>query len=74
MSSTQHLALDVGSFKLLGSYDEAVWGDPKDIESHQDIQEWVKGLREDGGGGCVSQPVRLIPMPNVLRHRLLVTC
>ena len=55
MSVNEHLALEVRTFTLIGSFDASVWGPPKDIQSEKDIQEWVQGMREGNGGGCVYQ-------------------
>ncbi|GJE94422.1 hypothetical protein PsYK624_105910 [Phanerochaete sordida] len=53
MSTFEHLTLEVRTFTVIGSFDAAVWGAPKDIESEKSIQEWVHGLREGNGGGNV---------------------
>ena len=45
------LALDCDSVSLLGSYDEALFGSPREVETNNDLRLWSEGLRQDGGGG-----------------------
>ena len=51
MSDTETIALEVGTFSVLGADHEGIFGDPANIEIHEDIQEWIAGLKEGGGGG-----------------------
>ena len=59
MSKSCHLALEVNDFDLKGSYGEDTWGSPKSVETADPICDWVAGLKEDGGGGCVDSAVIL---------------
>jgi hypothetical protein len=45
------LAIDCDSVSLLGSFDEARFGNPTGIETNSDLRLWSDGLRQHGGGG-----------------------
>jgi hypothetical protein len=45
------LAIDCDSVSLFGSFDEARFGSPKEVEANNDLRLWSEGLRQDGGGG-----------------------
>ena len=45
------LAFDCDSISLVGSYDEAPFGSPREVETNNDLRLWSEGLRQDGGGG-----------------------
>ncbi|KAJ7594834.1 hypothetical protein C8J56DRAFT_927750 [Mycena floridula] len=49
----RHLALECNKFKVLGSQGDMKWGDPKDVEQNQDINDWRIGLSKDGGDGNI---------------------
>ena len=51
MSSDESLAFEVGEVDILGADHEGVFGNPCSVETHEDIQEWVAGLKEGGGAG-----------------------
>lgn len=51
MSLNSSLALDVDSAVDLGSHGEGEWKQPKTLEKHKDINEWMIGLGQDGGAG-----------------------
>ncbi|KAL5528592.1 hypothetical protein ACEPAF_7728 [Sanghuangporus sanghuang] len=53
MTDTETIALEVGEFRILGADHEGIFGNPTSIEMHEDIQEWVSGLKEGGGGGNI---------------------
>ncbi|PCH36182.1 hypothetical protein WOLCODRAFT_166741 [Wolfiporia cocos MD-104 SS10] len=53
MSSSEHLALDVGSFEFKGAFDDPVWGTPVDVETDRRVAVWLEGLRQHGGAGNV---------------------
>ena len=55
MSKYEHLVLDVRTFQLVGSFGANQWDSPKDIETAEDMQLWVQGLRSGNGGGCVDR-------------------
>lgn len=45
-----HISLDVDFVKLLGIGGH-LFGNPRDLESDENMKEWMLGLRQDGGGG-----------------------
>lgn len=51
LSNQSVLAFDCDSITLVGSFDEARFGSPTEIESNRDLRLWSEGLRQDGGGG-----------------------
>jgi hypothetical protein len=51
LTSQRVLAIDCDSVSLVGSFDEARFGNPTEIESNNDLRLWSEGLRQDGGGG-----------------------
>ncbi|KAH9942470.1 uncharacterized protein BXZ73DRAFT_97879 [Epithele typhae] len=53
MSSQATLYFEVDAFEARGSYGEPMWGEPVEVESDQNIKEWIHGLRRDGGAGNV---------------------
>ena len=53
MSEKSTLFLDVDEILFKGSFGEAMWDSPVDIADDKNIKDWIRGLREDGGGGCV---------------------
>ncbi len=54
MTKSSFIALEVGSFGLMGSLNAEIWGSPRDITSDPLVLEWCKGLSDGGGGGYVS--------------------
>ena len=58
MSEKPTLFMDVDEIALKGSHAESMWGSPVDITCDSDIKDWVHGLREDGGAGCVPYSFR----------------
>lgn len=53
MEDIERLALEVGEITFVGGEHESVHGEPKDLDCDEDMHEWMKGLREGGGGGYV---------------------
>lgn len=51
MSVDERIAFEIGTFDILGAAQENIFGNPTSIETQEDIQEWIAGLREGGGGG-----------------------
>ena len=51
MSDESFLAIECNAFSTIGSYGEAMFGDPKSVEKDKDLREWSDGLRKGGGAG-----------------------
>lgn len=47
------LAIECLWFSILGSSGEAIFGDPKPITNHSDLNQWSECLKRDGGAGYV---------------------
>ncbi|KAF8554167.1 hypothetical protein OG21DRAFT_1603650 [Imleria badia] len=47
-----HISLEIGHVKSVG-VGAHLFGNPRDVESDENLKEWVVGLRQDGGGGNV---------------------
>lgn len=56
MTIAETLALNVDYVENFGGTGEYEFGSPRTLETHKDIDEWMKGLRAGGGSGCVSDP------------------
>jgi hypothetical protein len=55
MTVEETLALDVDYVQIVGAAGEPEFGSPRTLEeTHQDINEWMEGLRAGGGNGYVS--------------------
>jgi hypothetical protein len=54
MTLDKHLALEIGGIKrLLGSPGDAVGSQKVDVESHQELRDWMHALRQDTTSVCV---------------------
>ena len=53
MDAKERLAIEVNEISIAGSAQEGVFGNPKDLEQDEEMRDWIAGLREGGGGGCV---------------------
>lgn len=51
MSEMSYIAIHCESFSPIGSFGEDTFGSPKLLDSNCDLEEWVEGLRKDGGAG-----------------------
>ncbi|KAH0827829.1 hypothetical protein J3R83DRAFT_3455 [Lanmaoa asiatica] len=47
-----HMSLEISHVSSIGSGGH-LFGNPRDLESDENMKEWVLGLRQDGGGGNV---------------------
>ena len=45
-----HISLEIDHVTLIGTSGH-LFGNPRDLESDENMKEWVLGLRQDGGGG-----------------------
>jgi hypothetical protein len=53
MTVLETVALNVDCVKIVGGAGESVFGSPQVLEFHNDLNEWVVGLRAGDGSGCV---------------------
>jgi hypothetical protein len=51
LSSHCVLAIECDSISLFGSFDEARFGSPREVEANVDLNLWSEGLKHAGGGG-----------------------
>lgn len=56
MTPESTLFLDVDEILFKGSFGEPMWGSPVDVARDASMREWIRGLRQDGGAGCVRFP------------------
>lgn len=54
MSVSETLALNVDSVKILGAAGEPEFGSPRTLDNHDELNDWIEGLRTGDGSGCVS--------------------
>ncbi|TFK44635.1 hypothetical protein BDQ12DRAFT_730668 [Crucibulum laeve] len=59
MSTHYQLALECNSVSLIGSISEAMFGNPKPIDTHPALKDWSEGLVKDGGAGNILRDRRL---------------
>ncbi|KAH9985793.1 hypothetical protein BJV74DRAFT_988612 [Russula compacta] len=53
MTVLEKLALNVDHVQIFGSAGEPEFGSPRTLETHNDIKEWMEGLRAGDGSGNV---------------------
>ncbi|KAI0829790.1 hypothetical protein BC628DRAFT_1068446 [Trametes gibbosa] len=53
MTDHARLYLDVDEIVVIGCHGQPTWGAPKDIAQDANIEEWMLGLQQHGGGGNV---------------------
>ena len=51
LDSVERLALEVNLLRVIGSDGAGLFGDPKDLETNEDMRAWCEGLRNGGGDG-----------------------
>ncbi|KAL5485275.1 hypothetical protein ACEPAI_7917 [Sanghuangporus weigelae] len=77
MTDTETIALEVGEFRILGADHEGIFGNPTSIEMHEDMQEWISGLKEGGGGGNIlkrpKEEIAEVRPPQVKQQLVLPT-
>ena len=54
MTVLEALALTVDYIQIHGAEGEPVFGSPQPLDSHEELIEWIEGLRASDGSGCVS--------------------
>lgn len=51
MSAHPRLAMECEEFSIIGASGEGVFGNPRVVESNEDLRMWSEGLRQHGGAG-----------------------
>jgi hypothetical protein len=54
MTVSQTLALNVDHVRLIGGAGEPEAGSPRTLDTHNELNDWIEGLRAGDGSGCVS--------------------
>lgn len=70
MTVLENLALNVDHVQIFGSAGEPEFGSPRILEAHDDIKQWMEGLRAGDGSGCVPEVLTLQPWSNVVQKCL----
>jgi hypothetical protein len=70
MTVSETLALNVDSVRSLGGVGEPDFGSPRTLENHNELNDWIEGLRASDGSGCVSVVRTSKPGINVLQKCL----
>jgi hypothetical protein len=47
------LALNVDYVRIMGAAGEPEFGSPRTLEYHDELKDWIEGLRAGDGSGCV---------------------
>lgn len=53
MTVSETLALNVDDIKIIGAAGEPEFGFPRTLDNHEELNEWIEGLRAGDGSGCV---------------------
>jgi len=53
MTVSEALALSVDYVQIMGGVGEPEFGSPRTLDSHDELNEWIEGLRTGDGSGCV---------------------
>jgi hypothetical protein len=73
MTVSETLALNVDYVQIIGGAGEPEFGSPRTLDNHNELNEWIEGLRAGDGSGCVlaTQPRNdgLIFRRNILKLR-----
>jgi hypothetical protein len=72
MTVSETLALNVDNVRTLGGAGEPDFGSPRTLENHNELNDWIEGLRAGDGSGCVSAVPTSKPGINVLQKCLEV--
>jgi hypothetical protein len=66
MSISETLALNVDYVKIVGAVGEPEFGSPRTLDTHNELNEWMEGLRAGGGSGYVPSFSTPRPRRNVV--------
>lgn len=53
MTVSETLALNVDYVAIVGGAGEPEFGSPRTLDDHNELNDWIEGLRAGGGNGCV---------------------
>jgi hypothetical protein len=53
MTVSETLALNVDHVRLVGGAGEPEFGSPRTLDNHNELNDWIEGLRAGDGSGCV---------------------
>ncbi len=53
MTVSETLALTVDYIETMGGVGEPEFGSPQTLDDHNELNDWIEGLRAGGGSGCV---------------------
>jgi hypothetical protein len=53
MTTSETLALNVDYVKTMGGVGKPEFGSPRNLDNHNELNEWIEGLRAGDGSGCV---------------------
>lgn len=51
MSIQETISLHVDDIQIVGGAGEPEFGSPRALETHDDLKEWIEGLRAGDGSG-----------------------
>lgn len=66
MSTSETLALNVDYVQVVGAAGERKFGDPCTLDTHNELNEWMEGLRAGDGSGYVLSFLTSRPRRNVV--------
>jgi hypothetical protein len=53
MTVLETLALNVDYVQIMGAAGEPEFGSPRTLDNHNELNDWIEGLRAGDGSGCV---------------------
>jgi hypothetical protein len=53
MTISETLALNVDYVQTMGAVGEPEFGSPRTLDNHNELNDWIEGLRAGDGSGCV---------------------
>ena len=53
MTVSETLALNVDDVQTMGGVGEPEFGSPRTLDNHNELNDWIEGLRAGDGSGCV---------------------
>jgi hypothetical protein len=53
MTVSETLALNVDRVQTMGAAGEPEFGSPRTLDNHNELNDWIEGLRAGDGSGCV---------------------
>jgi hypothetical protein len=53
MTASETLSLNVDYVQTMGAVGEPEFGSPRTLDNHNELNDWIEGLRAGDGSGCV---------------------